>query len=55
MVFQFVLHFKNIDDFTGEAQAREVEFALDVFFGGEGGGDRQASVNFKDETFITGN
>lgn len=25
MVFQFVLHFKHIDDFTGEAQVREVQ------------------------------
>lgn len=44
MVFQFVLHFKHIDDFTGEAQAREVETKwinlLWMFFFGGGGTDK---------------
>lgn len=56
----FVLHFKCIDDFAREAVAREVVYSDKLKkknWGGGGWGrpsenDRQASMNFKDETCI---
>lgn len=56
----FVLHFKCIDDFAREAVAREVVYSDKLkkkIGGGVGWGrpsenDRQASMNFKDETCI---
>lgn len=55
----FVLHFKCIDDFAREAVAREVVYSDKPKKENWGGGwgrpsenDRQASMNFKDETCI---